>query len=135
MSEQDARYQAAREFGNTMLVAETSREVWLWAWMKRLSQVMRYALRGLRRHPVLAFAAALTLAISIGANTTVFNIVNSILLRPLPYPGSERIYWRSERMGKEGIEVGLGSIPSVCGGKTVGAIVLCISMRRNGGCG
>ena len=106
--EQEARHRAAREFGNAMLIAETSREVWTWAWLERLAQDLRYALRGLRRDPMLAVTAGLTLAICIGANTTVFSIVNSILLRPLPYPGSERIYWVSERLGKEQMEFGLG---------------------------
>ncbi len=108
MSEQEARQKAAREFGNAMLIAEASREVWTWAWLERLGQDVRYAVRGLRRDPMLALTAALTLAICIGANTTVFSIVNSILLRPLPYPGSERLYWVSERMGKDETEVGLG---------------------------
>jgi len=68
-----------------------------------------YAFRGLRRDPLLAQAAALTLAISIGANTTVFSLVNSILLRPLPYPASDRIYWVGERLGRDQAEIGLGS--------------------------
>jgi len=106
--EQEARHQAAREFGNAVLIAETSREVWGWAWLERLGQDVRYAVRGLRRDPMLALTAALTLAICIGANTTVFSIVNSILLRPLPYPGSERIYWVNERIGKQQMEVGAG---------------------------
>ncbi len=99
MSEQDARHKAAREFGNAMLVAETSREVWTWACLERLGQDLRYAVRWLRRDPMLALTAGLTLAICIGANTTVFSIVNSILLRPLPYPGSERIYAVIEHTG------------------------------------
>jgi putative ABC transport system permease protein len=99
MSEQEARHQAAREFGNAMLITEASREVWSWGWLDRLSQDLRYAVRGLRRDPMLAVTAALTLAICIGANTTVFSIVNSILLRPLPYPGSERIYAVIEHIG------------------------------------
>ena len=109
MSEQEARHQAAREFGNAMLIAETSREVWSWGWLDRLTQDVRYAVRGLRRDPMLALTAGLTLAICIGANTTVFSIVNSILLRPLPYPGSERIYWVSERMEPDQPEVVTGA--------------------------
>jgi putative ABC transport system permease protein len=108
MSEREARHKAAREFGNAMLITETSREVWTWGWLERLRQDVRYAVRGLRRDPMLALTAGLTLAICIGANTTVFSIVNSILLRPLPYPGSERLNWVSERLGKEQMEFGLG---------------------------
>ena len=50
----------------------------------------RYAARNLRRDPFLALAATLTLAVCIGASTTVFSVANSILIRPLPYPASER---------------------------------------------
>src|SRR5438105_9987420 len=72
-------------------------------------QDLLYATRGLRRDPLLAQAATLTLAVCIGANTTVFSLVNSILLRPLPFPDSDRIYWVSERMGRSQAEVGLGA--------------------------
>ena len=70
---------------------------------------LRHAVRGLRRDPILWLTASLTLALCIGANTTVFSLVNSILLRPLPFPDSDRIYWLSERMGKSQAEVGLGA--------------------------
>ena len=70
---------------------------------------LRHAVRGLRRDPILWLTATLTLALCIGANTTVFSLVNSILLRPLPFPDSGRIYWVSERMGKSQAEVGLGA--------------------------
>jgi hypothetical protein len=54
---------------------------------------LRRAATGLRREPMLALTATLTLAIAIGANTTVFSIVDSILIRPLPYPSADRLYW------------------------------------------
>jgi hypothetical protein len=70
---------------------------------------LRRAVRGLRRDPILWLTATLTLALCIGANTTVFSLVNSILLRPLPFPDSGRIYWVSERMGKTQAEIGTGA--------------------------
>lgn len=59
---------------------------------------LAYSVRGLKRDPVLTAAPTLTLAICIGANTTVFSLVDSILLRPLPFPRADRLYWLSERM-------------------------------------
>jgi predicted permease len=70
---------------------------------------LRCAARTLRRDPVLWSTATLTLALCIGANTTVFSLVDSILLRPLPFPDSGRIYWVSERMGRSQTEVALGA--------------------------
>jgi putative ABC transport system permease protein len=67
---------------------------------------VRYGIRGVRRDPVLALAATFTLAVCIGANTTVFSVANSILIRPLPYPGAERIDWISERSGPARQDVG-----------------------------
>ncbi len=70
---------------------------------------LRHAGRCLRRDPVLWLTATLTLALCIGANTTVFSLVNSILLRPLPFPDSGRIYWVTEHLGKTQTEVGIGA--------------------------
>ena len=77
-----------------------------------LQNHLRPAIRGLRRDPTLVWMATLTLAVSIGANTTVFSLVNSILIRSLPYPAAARVYWIREQMGGIGSdprEVGLGS--------------------------
>ena len=60
-------------------------------WLDDLTRDVRYALRMLRRNPLFASVTLLTLAISIGANTAVFTVVNSVLLRPLPYPESEEL--------------------------------------------
>jgi putative ABC transport system permease protein len=70
---------------------------------------LRHALRAPARDPVLWLTATLTLTLCIGANTTVFSLVNSILLRPLPFPAADRIYWVSERMGKTQAEIGMGA--------------------------
>jgi putative ABC transport system permease protein len=65
----------------------------------------RHAARGLRRDPILLLTASATLAVCIGANSTVFSLVRSILLRPLPFPDSSRLYWVNERMGPMQAEV------------------------------
>lgn len=61
-------------------------------WMEgRLTQDLRFALRSLARHPGFAATAILTLALGIGATTTIFTVVRSVLFRPLPFPDAERL--------------------------------------------
>ena len=55
-----------------------------------LRRDIRYALRTVRHHTVFAVAAVLTLSIGIGANTAIFGVVNGVLIKPLPYPESDR---------------------------------------------
>src|SRR4051794_3198406 len=69
---------------------------------------LRGALRPLRRDPVMIATATLTLAVAIGANTTVFSVVDSVLLRPLPFPQPEHLYYIVEHAGRNAMEAGLG---------------------------
>jgi len=60
-------------------------------WLDDLARDLRHGLRGLRRSPMFATVVLLTLAIGIGANTAVFSVVHSVLLKPLAYPNAEEL--------------------------------------------
>jgi len=68
--------------------------------MGRLVQDVRYGLRNLTRNPGFALVAMLTLALGIGANTTVFSVINNTLLKPLAFPGADRLVLVWETFGK-----------------------------------
>ncbi|HKW17694.1 MAG TPA: ABC transporter permease [Terriglobales bacterium] len=91
MSREEATHVARREFGNVGLMEEKGRDVWAWLPVEDFLSDVRYGLRTLRNNPVFTTVALLTIAIGIGANTAVFSVVNSILLRPLNYPRSEQL--------------------------------------------
>ncbi len=106
LSEAAAEQAAHRAFGNRAAAEERFYESGRWLWWDAAAKDLAYALRTLRRNPVFTAAAALTLALGIGANTAIFSLIDTALLRPLPYPHAERIvalYARSARSGNEAL--------------------------------
>jgi len=91
MARKEAEQAAGREFGNVTLLKERSREVWQWQRLESLLADLKHVFRRLGRSPGFAITVVLTLAIGIGANTAVFSVLNSVLLRPLPYPEPEQL--------------------------------------------
>jgi putative ABC transport system permease protein len=80
-----------RELGNLTLAAEDARAVWGWMWLSSLVADIRYAVRTLLRQPGFLLAAVLTLALGVGANTTIYSVMNATILKPLPFADASRL--------------------------------------------
>lgn len=91
LSRADAESAARRAFGNPTLLEQRSREIWQWQAIELFLADVKRTIRRLRRAPAFTTTVLLTLAVGIGANTAVFSVINSVLLKPLPYPNSNRL--------------------------------------------
>jgi putative ABC transport system permease protein len=85
MSPGTARQTALRTFGNPALLREQTRATWSWNWIEVLLRDMRYGMRTLSRSRGFSLIAIAVMALCIGAATSLFTIVRSVLLRPLPF--------------------------------------------------
>ena len=101
------------ELGNLTLAAEDARAVWGWTWLTSLAADIRYGVRTLLRQPGFVVAAVLTLALGIGANTTIFSVINATILKPLAFPDSNRLVLVWQTFGKGPNNENIVSAPNI----------------------
>jgi hypothetical protein len=99
MSEDRAHRAARLAFGGLNQVKEDCRESRGTLWVTSVAQDLRFTLRTLRRNRAFTIVAVLILALGIGANIAVFSVVDTILLRPLPFRDAPRLAWLAGNNG------------------------------------
>jgi putative ABC transport system permease protein len=109
----EAWYAARRQFGNPTLLKEVSREMWGWNSLEQFIQDLRYGLRQLRLSPGFAVVAILSLALGIGANTAIFQLLDAVRFRNLPIPNPEELAEVRIVGGNGGMGVNNGSNPQL----------------------
>ena len=95
---------ARRELGNAGLVRDVTHDQWRWTWLESLWQDVRFGARLLRKTPVITTVALLSLALGIGANTAIFSLLDSVMLRMLPVQKPEQLVALGMRSQKQGSE-------------------------------
>jgi putative ABC transport system permease protein len=87
----EAERRARLELGAVESAKDRCREARGLRWPDEIRQDLRFAFRGFRRNPAFTAVAVLTLALGVGVNAAVFTVVQSVLIRPLPYSEPERV--------------------------------------------
>jgi predicted permease len=91
MSPEEARLAALRSFGGIERAKETYRDVIRFRWLEEIWQDLRYGARMLLKKPGFTSIAVLTLALGIGANTAIFSVIYTVLIRELPFADADRL--------------------------------------------
>src|ERR1700691_4455598 len=95
LSSEEARYAALRAFGNPTLIREQTHATWSWNWLESLASDVKYGFRGMGRNAGSSLFAILIVGLGIGGASTVFSVVNALLLRPLPFRDPGQLVWIS----------------------------------------
>ncbi|MDQ3653003.1 MAG: ABC transporter permease [Acidobacteriota bacterium] len=104
MNPEDARHRALKNFGGILKAKEQSRDERGLRSLEDIWMDLRYGARSLRKNPGFTLTAVLTLALCLGANLTIFAVVDSVLLRPLPFPNADRLVTVFNTYPKAGVE-------------------------------
>ena len=91
MSREEAKLAARRSYGSVEFAKDLHREARSYLWVENFIKDIRYGARNLLRAPAFTAVAVVALALGIGANTTIFGVVNTVLLRPLEYKDANRL--------------------------------------------
>ena len=91
MTREHAERAARREFGNVTRIEEQSREVWQWPTLQSLWADLNYTFRQILKNPGFSVVAILSLALGIGATTSMFSLIYAVLLHPVPYADWQRL--------------------------------------------
>ena len=103
MSADEARRRVRLDFGGAEQVREECRDARGTRWLEDAAQDLKHALRALRKYPVFAAAIVITVALGVGASTTMFSVADAVLLRPLPYPDAGRLVLAARDMPRRNI--------------------------------
>jgi predicted permease len=106
LSAEEARHAGLRAFGNPTLISEQTRAVWSWTWWENLLRDLRISFRTLFRSPGFSIIAVVVMALCIGATASLFTVVRSVLLRPLPFRDPDMLvmvyeHFRDPRMNSQ----------------------------------
>ncbi len=108
LSAKDARAAARRAFGNTTVIREQTRAVWSWNGAETLLRDLRISVRTLLRSPGFSIIAVLVMALCIGATTSLFTVMRSVLLRPLPFSDPDKLVMIYEHFRDPSMDSQLG---------------------------
>src|SRR6185503_250603 len=132
MTEDDARLAARRALGSVAHAKDLHRDARMFVWLDDMWRDLAHGARMLRRTRGFTVVAVLTLALGIGANTSIFSVLSAVLLRPLPYPAADRLVQifspAVERPGGRGLPRGARSLlprhlePLRGGGRTLSQV-------------